>query len=274
MNARAVLYAAVAAAVVFPITGCGGSGGPTGPTPPGPPASNSPPVIVSITADVDRAELDTHAAITAVVTDAETPVSQLTFDWQAEAGTFEGQGTSVRWRAPRDRATPHDYVITLTVVERYAGGEHRVTATGPKIRVHDSPKEVADLSIAFLTDFSTPAVAPEEAVRHFSDSCRGKAEELGDVQNNRANFEITSYTFGSPAVTINYGGSCNLPHGARPADACVRVPVRWTSTVKATGRTEVTSGTSVLTAVYRETRWWLCDSQFEGSSTTTLRFLQ
>ena len=34
------------------------------------------------------------------MTDAETPVSDLTFEWTADAGTFTGTGSSVKWKAP------------------------------------------------------------------------------------------------------------------------------------------------------------------------------
>src|SRR5439155_12141570 len=45
------------------------------------------------------ADLDETVSVSAAVTDAETPVSQLTFTWSADAGTFSGAGASVTWTA-------------------------------------------------------------------------------------------------------------------------------------------------------------------------------
>ena len=44
--------------------------------------------------------------LTATVRDAETPVAQLKYEWKADAGTFTGEGASVKWRAPKGATTP------------------------------------------------------------------------------------------------------------------------------------------------------------------------
>jgi hypothetical protein len=47
----------------------------------------------------------------------------------------------------------------------------------------------------------------------------------------------------------------------------VSTPVEWQSTDRRTGRTETATGFDQTTAVYRESRWWLCDSDFNGRVT-------
>jgi hypothetical protein len=74
-------------------------------------------------------------------------------------------------------------------------------------------------------------------------------------------------------VTVNFSGTC--PFRARSGDGCAQVPVEWKSTcltsdtsVCIKGQAYTSTGTDQLTAVYRQDRWWLCDSDFNGSSTS------
>src|SRR5688572_29900826 len=59
--------------------------GPTKPGPPPPPVVGpaTPPVIVSIAVPTSRVEAGIEVTITAVVQDAETPLTGLTFQWSA-----------------------------------------------------------------------------------------------------------------------------------------------------------------------------------------------
>ena len=150
-------------------------------------------MIEGITVDAERTEVNTDVTFTAVVKDEDTSVDQLKFEWKADAGTFSGEGPSVKWRAPTDISTPADYTITLTVTETYGAPDalgvrpkNVSTATSPAIRVHNSPKELGDMSILFLKDFATSSTPSSTCLRNFSDSCPGKAEEKSDIDNNRA----------------------------------------------------------------------------------------
>src|SRR4029450_7003765 len=58
-------------------------------------------------------------------------------------------------------------------------------------RLHDSAKELGDLSISFLTDFANSSVSPSTCVRNFSDACAGKGFEKSDIESNREHFVIT-----------------------------------------------------------------------------------
>lgn len=242
---------------------------------------NTPPVISSVTARGARpnepstfADLDEEINVTASVSDAETSLDQLTYEWSADVGTFIGSGPSVKWRAPRILPkTPVDYPLTLSVTEQYQTTDDRGTlvtaenkATGKVlVHVHNSLKEVSDLTAEFLNDFANSEVSAEAAVRNFSDSrCPdGKAAELNDVRNNRAIYIINRHTYGFPAnVRFNFDGVC--PFRSRPGDACIDLTCRWESTVKATGATEIANGTCQLTSVYEpdRDRWQLCWSEF------------
>ncbi len=76
---------------------------------------------------------------------------------------------------------------------RYGRARSRTssTAPGPVISLHDSPKELGNLSMAFLGDFANSSVSPSTCVRDFSDGCRGKADEKSDIESNREHFVIT-----------------------------------------------------------------------------------
>ena len=89
------------------VSACSGSS--TGPTPPPPPpVNNALPVVTSIVVrgtnqrqPAQYASLGDPVNVTATVTDAETPVSQLTYEWSSSVGgTFSGSGASVTWTAP------------------------------------------------------------------------------------------------------------------------------------------------------------------------------
>ncbi len=148
---------------------------------------------------------DQTVQLTATVIDAETSPAQLKYDWSAspENGTFTGTGAQVRWKAPT--TTPVEFTTTLTVVETYSSGsttkENRAVSTLP-VRYNDLI--IGGLVGQFLTDFGTFAVTPQQCVRNFSDSCAGKAEELGQItsQRNRSGVQIESAAFTTPGGDI------------------------------------------------------------------------
>ncbi len=246
------------------------------------PGPNLPPVIASLkvqstqpNAPPDFADLNEDVPVTAVVTDDLTPVSELVYEWSATLGTVTGTGASVRWRAPAAAATPVAVTLTLKVSEPPAGGAGSLSSTAKStIALHDSAREVRDLSYQFLLEFSQQALPPEQIVRNFYTGCPGRADELTDVTNNQKNFKINSYKVdASFPVTINFSGRC--PFRTKAGDGCAQVPVEWKSTcltsdtsVCIKDRTYTSTGTDQLTAVYRQSRWWLCDSDFDGSSTS------
>ena len=244
-------------------------------------STNPPPVISGITTRGPRpgmpsrfADLDETLTVTATVIDAETPADQLKYEWAAEAGTINGTGREVTWRAPAQASTPTEVRLTLTVTETYqttnaqglpVTAENKVSGS-VAIRLHASAKEVRDLAVEFLVDFSQQRLSPEQIVRGFTDTCRGKADELEDVRKNQREFTINSYTVEpNPPVDVAFGGVCR--YRDRRGDACTYVPVRWQSTEKATGRAVTSTGTDQVNAVYVDNRWRLCDSDFIGTNT-------
>jgi hypothetical protein len=267
---RRALWFAVLTAVV--VNGsCGGSPmspGPATPIAPPPAVVNTPPVIESIVASASRAEVDSDVTITATVRDAETPVAQLRYEWKADAGTFTGEGASVKWRAPKGTPTPADYTIRLTITETYGpanavGGSQQniVNGTSPVIRLHDSPKELGDLALGFLGDFANSSVSPSTCVRDFSDNCPGKAAEKSDIESNREHFTILGSSLrlqnvrvGTTGTTADMSVACSFTSRiikCEPGDkACV------------VGNVGTGAGDCTLTGVYEQQRWWLCESHY------------
>lgn len=248
------------------------------------PPPNTLPVIVSLGVQGTRpeqppnfADLGEEVVLTAVVQDAETPVSQLEFEWSADGGTFTGSGPIVRWRAPDGVVVPLQIRINLKVTEIIAAMGAGATATAitqsvtasTTAWVHDSLKEIRAISDQFLIDFSTSSLSPAYVVRNFWDGCSGKAAELSDVQNNRDRYQINSYKIATPTyMVVAFKGTCRFR--ARRGDACVETPVEWKSTDKTTGKTETATGMDQTVAVYRNAKWWLCDSDFDGVVTNPL----
>jgi hypothetical protein len=272
---RVVSQAGAACGLVLALAACGSS--PTNPDPIDPPPANQPPVIESIALSAPRAEVEEEVRVTATVRDAETPVEQLIFEWAADTGTFAGQGASVTWRAPADAATPADVVLRLLVREPYgtapAGGqrpEHRVNANSSAIRLHNSPRELAELALRFLSDFANSSVPADACVREFSDSCRGKLDERLQIEDNRRMYQILSSSLRLRSVSVDE----NRMAGG------MRVDCGFTSRIKecdpsipncSVGAIESVVGDCVLTAVYEQSRWWLCDSNFLGTQVPSMR---
>jgi hypothetical protein len=264
------------------MTGCGD--GPTKPgpvvdPPPPPPVNNTAPTITSITVQGSRrnqpanfADLSETIAVTAAVTDAETAVEQLQYTWSATLGTFTGNGARVSWVAPAAAATPASVTITLDLVERFGNNqENKVTRTAT-VALHDSTKEVGDMSVRFLTEFSKPQTNRDwrDVMRDFKASAcpdPGEVElERADVENHYNNFFMHNYEIDPPRVTTDFGGSCI--EGVK-GDACVSIGVMWESTNLANNIRARTKGTDYLTAVFAagENRWWLCSSRFRAPAT-------
>lgn len=264
---------------------CGGSSNsPTPVTPPtssgGPssgPSVNLAPVIESITLSAERVEVDSEITLTASVKDQETPIEQLTFQWKASAGTFSGDGASVKWRAPKDIKTPADYEISLTVTETYGvpdgsgrRSQNATTATAPPVRVHNSPKELGDMSVQFLTDFANSSTSTSTCLRDFTDSCKGKAEERSDIDSNRVHYDILSSSLSLRSVNVASSG----------LSANMTVACSFTSRIKAcdpgdktcvVGDVGTARGDCLLTGKYENRRWWLCDSHFAGKLADSMR---
>jgi hypothetical protein len=234
-------------------------------------APNTSPVIRSIAAQGRRlrqppayADYGETIQVTLVVEDAESTATQLTYGWQQTcSGTFTGTGPQVEWTAPAMGTLPSMCTIQVTITD----GPHVVTSSIP-VRVHNSVEEVGVLALEFLEEFAVSTIPAATTVRNFSSSCPGKADELKDVEENRRDYIHVSHTYGAAKVTVAFGGMCKT----KTADACVITPVEWRSTLIRTGQLEVATGISTISGVYRDSRWWLCDSSADGVSTLGLWF--
>jgi hypothetical protein len=244
------------------------------------PTTNTPPKIKSIAAKGTRpnepaqfADLDDEIAVTASVEDAETPISQLTFEWTAPTGAFTGEGASVTWKAPAQFTTPAPVTISLVVTEKYqtvddnglpVTKENKVTSSAT-VQLHDSESEVGGMARQFLLDFSDSSLSPAYVLRNFSATCSGTNDELEDVTDNRKDFLILSSSIGGAQTTVNFDGHCPIENV--PGDACAQVPSQWTSRVLDSGDTRKDTGTDQVTAIYEKNQWRLCDSKWKGTCT-------
>jgi len=235
-------------------------------------APNTAPVVRSLTAQGLRprqpasfADYGEIIQLTVLVEDVETAPAQLVYQWQACDGTFTGMGPQVDWTAPSGATLPSTCNIQVTVTD----GPHVVTRS-ITVQLHNSVVEVGALALEFLEEFANSAIPAETTVRNFSDSCPGKADELEDVTYNRDTRIINSHIYGTGTATVAFGSMCRN----KTADACVITPVEWNSTVKSSGLIEVAKGTSYISGVYRDSRWWLCDSTYQGASSLGLHFMR
>jgi hypothetical protein len=294
VNVRCVvigLLAGIAAA-------CSDGNSPVKPDPidPGPRVINSPPVIGAFTVQGTRsnepanfADLSEEIPVKVDVSDAESAIGSLTFNWSATVGSFAGEGASVVWKAPAQATTPTDVAISPEVVERYTSQgrtvENKVTGA-TTLSLHDSIKEVGEMARQFLLDFSDSSKSVAQVMRNFEPTCYGTDAETRDVTINRELFQIVSSNIGPAHATIAFGGIC--PYPGQPirnkrGDACSRITAYWRSRFlkdnpesgnKVGDFTEAWGTDHIASMYYRDQkRWRLCDSQFEGSHTLRLRGL-
>jgi len=143
------------------------------------PGPNLPPVISAITIQSTQAnapsgfaDLSEEVPVSATVTDAETPVGQLTYEWSATLGTFTGTGASVRWRAPASAATPATVTLTLKVTEAVSGAPGTQSSSkSATLSLHNSLKEISDMSYQFLVEFSQQSPTPEQIANSHQSHC-------------------------------------------------------------------------------------------------------
>ena len=272
MRSRLALGSTLAALVTLAMGACGS------PTVTPPVVVNTPPTIESVVIASARTEADVPIQVAATVRDTETPLGQLTYTWSVspQVGTFSGNAFSgsqalVTWRPPKGQKTPDVYTISLTVSEAYtSAGQPRqnTVSASTTVRYNDSRAEVAFLGFDFLvTKFGNFNVSPAAAVSNFSDSCPGKAAELRDIEDNRANFHVLSASFTPATITFDSGLTTGTLEGPCQFED---IPNSGPNA----GRREFVSGTCLLTTLYENFRWYLCDSYFNPPYNTTLASLK
>jgi hypothetical protein len=246
-----------------------------------PTGANRPPVITGILGIGSRpgqpagfANQDDTVTLVADATDAETPVSALTFLWTGP-GTFGGTTATTSWHLPATVSpTPSPVTVSVTAVETYVEGKLTHTQTSdPKtlvMQVHDSQKEILDIGQDFLTLFSDSSVSTNDVLHNFSTTCdggNGRNDEKLDVDQNRTlyvqDFSAFRISRRGPAI-INFHSVCVLPDGRVQAniDACASYAVHWEVNKKSTGARQVTNGVDYVSAVLENNAWRLCHSSF------------
>ena len=274
----AVLAACGSKSPTTPTPSNGGSGGQVAPP-------NSPPVIDAIAVKGSRvnepasfADVGETVQVTATVHDAETSPDKLVYQWSAPVGSFSGSGAAVTWTAPASAPPAATVTLSLSVVENFgsgsSAGQNKVDGTAT-VKVHDSVKEVGDMSRQFLIDFSdTTDTDASYIMRNFArNRCPRPSEvdsERDDVIKNYTKFIMQTFNIGPASVTVNFGGSCPTTptnHGPKPGDACARVPSMWDSISRDDNIRRAVDGTDIIAAAFSpdDNRWWLCSSDYAGS---------
>ena len=248
--------------------------GPTKPGPPPPPVVGpaTPPVIRSITVPVSRVEAGTDVPITAVIEDAETPLSSLTLQWSASAGTITGTGNgpTAVWRVPQGLTTGINATVSLTVIDTYDAVVNNVvvkqqfvvSSSSAPFRVHDSVAEVKELARKFLVDlFGNSSVPPAACMVDFSDTCaglpEGKTREQEEIVDNRALVVTTRVEMFNQDVKF-----------FSPTFGTVHSATQYTGHFVGDPLLGSTCGDFELTMVYVGNRWWICESYFNEEDTS------
>ena len=195
------------------------------------------------------------------------PSSRLVFEWSADGGTFTGTGPSVRWRAPTGVATPAQLKVTVKVTEPWTA-RPRACRRRSTVRVHDSIKEISDLSVQFLLDFSDQSncarVRDSQLLHRVCRARRGTGRrheqpaQLHDHQLHDRHADVRD-------------GQLRRHLRVPEQEGCRRLrgdPGRMESDRQARrASARPPTGTDQTTTVYRDSRWWLCDSNFDGTTT-------
>lgn len=253
------------------LCGAAACGTPTQSPPPPPvvgPATA--PVIRSITVPTSRVEAGQDVAITAVVEDAETPLTALTYVWTASAGTISGTGTTATWRMPAGITAGVNVTVTLTVTDTYDAVENNVIVkrqfivpqTSAAFRVHDSVAETKELARKFLIDlFGNSSVQPEDCMVDFADACahqqEGKINELEQVRAHRRDYVVYAATM-----------LAQRAEWARADFGTVHSAVLYNDQKIGDPPKAPTCGDFFVTVIYLGGRWWICESYFNRFDTS------
>jgi hypothetical protein len=137
--------------------------------------------------------------------------------------------------------------------------EHSAAPAAPAVRAGKDPVEaLSNMAVTFLVDyFGNSAVGPDECLVDFWDGCAGKSAERDDIATNRRLLTIQSAEADVEAVHVFED----------TGEADVEAACTFHDTLKSTGKSGTTAGKCRLTGVYRADRWWLCDSDFDGTRT-------
>ena len=155
-------------------------------------------------------------------------------------------------------------VVIAALVVCAACGEATPPASPGAISATDAREAIGQMAVAFLNRFAASPVSPQACLVDFTDACRGKRDELSDIEFNREHFVILGARLGQPAVTIRAGG--------RTADIAIScgfdsriIKCESADTICRVGTLTSVAGTCVLTSVLEAEGWRLCTSNFAAA---------
>jgi hypothetical protein len=115
-----------------------------------------------------------------------------------------------------------------------------------------------------LTDFANSSVSPSTCIRNFSDACAGKGFEKSDIESNREHFVITGSSLRLTSVRVRENNlSANMTVACSFTSRIIKCEAGSASCK--VGSVGTVAGDCLLTGVYEQQRWWLCDSNFNGA---------
>jgi hypothetical protein len=119
-------------------------------------------------------------------------------------------------------------------------------------------RELSAMAVQFLVGyFGDSAVPPDATLVDFCDTCQGKADERSDVRKNRQLLTILHA----------YAQVTQVDVFESTGEADVFATCAFHDRLRSSGKTGWTRGVCHLTGVYRDGRWWLCDSTMDGHRT-------
>lgn len=250
MRASQALICLVVAVIQF------GCAGPTGPKPPE--SVSGLPVVQSISVPTSRVEAGQDIVLTAAVLAGNTPLSELSYEWLATAGTIVGNGTSAVWRMPPGITAGVDVRVTLKVTDQ----PYVVTKTSAAFRVHDSIAETRELARKFLVDlFGDSSVPAEDCMVDFADVCaslpEGREEELVQIQRHRQQVIVYSSMVLHQRVQWREADFGSVHTAFLVNDRVLGDPPK-----------PPTCGDFEVSVIYVDGRWWICQSFFNEDDTS------
>ena len=236
-----------------------------------PAAPNTAPVIRSMTAQGRRirqpssfADYGETIQVALVVEDAESAPAQLTYQWRACGGNFVGTGPVGRL----DSATSR--YVALDMHDR--GDGSRWTAL---------PQQVYCRAAAQLRRRGAkPGRRIPRGVRQLDDSCRDDRPQLLEFvpgksgRTQRCDQQSRDAQDQFARVRAD-SGDCGIRYSLQIEDCrCLRCHIGRVEFDNPTRRpAEIAKGTSTIYRHLQDSRWWLCDSLYDGASSLGLHFM-
>jgi hypothetical protein len=155
-------------------------------------------------------------------------------------------------------------MVLMAAVQLWAACDAPVVPTPGGISAIDASVAIGQMAVAFLNRFAASSISPQACLVDFTDSCRGKRDELSDIEFNRAHYVILGARLGQPTVAIRTGGQ-TADIGVPCAFDSLVIKCETADTSCKVGAFSSVAGTCILTSVREPGGWRLCTSNFASA---------